>query len=227
MGGRPLVSVCIPTFNAEPWIRATVQSVLDQTHEPLELVISDGGSSDATQAILAGYKDSRMRVELSPQRLPVIENWNRSFVLATGDLREVSPPRRHLGAELHRGDAQARARGSPMGSCSGGEKFARGRCGRRRPCLGREVRRIFTRALTRSNPSTTGTRCSVRCLPAISRKTGSASLPRLWSPEGACKSGPLQSSDATGHGSRSLVPRYPRFSCRLHRPRAVEIPSPP
>ena len=85
MGDRPLVSVCVPTFNAEPWIRTTVQSVLDQTHESLELVISDGRSTDATHAILGEIKDPRIRVELSSRRLPVIDNWNQSVVLATGE----------------------------------------------------------------------------------------------------------------------------------------------
>ena len=50
MGDRPLVSVCVPTFNAEPWIRTTVQSVLDQTHESLELVISDGATKGGQSA---------------------------------------------------------------------------------------------------------------------------------------------------------------------------------
>ena len=85
MGDRPLVSVCVPTFNAEPWIRTTVQSVLDQTHQYLELVISDGGSTDATHAILGEIKDPRIRVELSSRRHPVIDNWNQSVVLATGE----------------------------------------------------------------------------------------------------------------------------------------------
>ena len=85
MPDQPLVSVCVPTFNAEPWVRAMVQSVLDQTHERFELVISDGGSSDATRALLEEYKDPRIRWEFSAQRLPAIENWNRSVLLATGD----------------------------------------------------------------------------------------------------------------------------------------------
>jgi glycosyltransferase involved in cell wall biosynthesis len=82
---QPLVSVCIPTFNAEPWIRSTVESVLAQTHERLELVISDGGSTDATRAILGEYADPRIRTAFSTVRLQAIENWNRSVVLATGD----------------------------------------------------------------------------------------------------------------------------------------------
>ena len=85
MRDRALVSVCIPTFNAEPWIRATVQSVLDQTYERFELVISDGGSSDATRALLDEYKDPRIRADFASERLSAIENWNRSVVLATGD----------------------------------------------------------------------------------------------------------------------------------------------
>ena len=43
---KPLVSVCIPTYNNEDTIEETVSSVLRQTWKNLELVIVDDGSSD-------------------------------------------------------------------------------------------------------------------------------------------------------------------------------------
>jgi glycosyltransferase involved in cell wall biosynthesis len=43
-----LVSVIIPAFNAEPWIGETLQSVLDQTYEDLEILVIDDGSTDRT-----------------------------------------------------------------------------------------------------------------------------------------------------------------------------------
>jgi glycosyltransferase involved in cell wall biosynthesis len=81
----PLVSVSVPTYNAEPWIRSTIESVLAQTYERFELVISDGGSTDDTEKIVRSFDDPRIRIDFAPQRLPAIANWNRSVLLADGD----------------------------------------------------------------------------------------------------------------------------------------------
>ena len=57
----PLVSVVIPTYNGERFLREAVDSALAQTHKPLEIIVVDDGSTDGTLAILAGY-GSRIRV---------------------------------------------------------------------------------------------------------------------------------------------------------------------
>jgi glycosyltransferase involved in cell wall biosynthesis len=55
MDTRPLVSINIPTFNGEKWIREIVESALAQTYSPIEIVVVDDGSIDETRAILASF----------------------------------------------------------------------------------------------------------------------------------------------------------------------------
>lgn len=82
--GGPRVSVCVPSFNAAPYLGAAIESVLGQTFGDFELVISDDASDDATPEVCAGFTDARLRVVRSDQRLGQAGNWNRCVELATG-----------------------------------------------------------------------------------------------------------------------------------------------
>jgi glycosyltransferase involved in cell wall biosynthesis len=57
----PKISVNIPVFNDEKYIRQTLDSVLGQTFSDLEVVIVDDGSTDGTAAIIKGYRDPRLK----------------------------------------------------------------------------------------------------------------------------------------------------------------------
>jgi len=45
---NPLVSILIPAFNAEKWIRQCIESALSQTYSPIEIIVVDDGSTDGT-----------------------------------------------------------------------------------------------------------------------------------------------------------------------------------
>src|SRR4030066_62015 len=58
----PTVSIGMPVYNGEPYIRAALESLLAQTFTDFELIISDNASTDATESICREYaaRDSRI-----------------------------------------------------------------------------------------------------------------------------------------------------------------------
>ena len=61
---KPKISVILPVYNAEKYLRPCLDSIRDQTLRDIEILCVDDGSSDASPKILADYakKDSRIRV---------------------------------------------------------------------------------------------------------------------------------------------------------------------
>ena len=55
---NPLVSVVIPAYNAESFIKEAIDSVLNQTYQNVEVIVIDDGSSDSTLEILKQYENS-------------------------------------------------------------------------------------------------------------------------------------------------------------------------
>lgn len=57
-----LVSVIMPAYNAEQYIAESIESVLNQTYENLELIVVDDGSKDGTKKIIESYQAKDPRV---------------------------------------------------------------------------------------------------------------------------------------------------------------------
>lgn len=89
--GRPLVSVCIPTYRGERYLPATIESVLAQTYEHWILYIVDDQSPDATAALVAKYDDPRVRYVRNDVNLGAQGNWNRCLDLVEGKYFKLLP----------------------------------------------------------------------------------------------------------------------------------------
>lgn len=78
-----VVSVMIVTHNGMPYLRQSVESVLQQTHDEVELVLVDDGSTDDTASFVRDYGNRIVYVE--QQRAGIAAARNVATSLATGD----------------------------------------------------------------------------------------------------------------------------------------------
>jgi glycosyltransferase involved in cell wall biosynthesis len=83
---NPCVSFGIPVRNGIGHIEKLIESILNQTFQDFEIVISDNASSDGTQELLKTLekKDSRIRCFYNERNIGILENDNRVFNLSRG-----------------------------------------------------------------------------------------------------------------------------------------------
>lgn len=83
----PLVSLVMPTFNSERFIRETLHSLIEQTYENLELIVVDGGSTDDTLKIVESYAgdDDLKVIALSREEGTIPKSLNRGLSEAKGE----------------------------------------------------------------------------------------------------------------------------------------------
>jgi glycosyltransferase involved in cell wall biosynthesis len=82
----PVLSVGLPVYNGERYLREAIDSVLAQSFTDYELLIVDNASTDATAAIAAEYaaRDPRVRVHRNPENIGAARNFNLAFSLSCG-----------------------------------------------------------------------------------------------------------------------------------------------
>jgi len=85
MSDAPLVTVGLPVYNSERFLRRSIDSLLAQTYTDFVLVISDNASTDGTADICKQYaaNDSRVRYTRNEVNIGNPRNFNRVAGLAT------------------------------------------------------------------------------------------------------------------------------------------------
>ncbi len=83
----PRVSIGMPVYNGEAFLDQAIESILAQTFSDFELIISDNGSHDATEAVCRRYaaQDARIRYRRYEENRGAAWNFNNVFRLARGE----------------------------------------------------------------------------------------------------------------------------------------------
>lgn len=85
MTEQPLISILMPAYNAERFVGAAIQSVIDQSYPNWELLVLDDGSSDGTSKIIQSYDDPRIRTFQHGKNEGYLKSCNKLFGYANGD----------------------------------------------------------------------------------------------------------------------------------------------
>ena len=78
---NPKISIGIPVYNGEKFIRKCIESVLQQTDRNFELIISDNASTDLTPDICKEFLNMDDRISFIRQNKNMGQNWNYNFLL--------------------------------------------------------------------------------------------------------------------------------------------------
>jgi glycosyltransferase involved in cell wall biosynthesis len=80
----PLVTVLMPVYNGEKYLKEAIESILDQTYQNLDFLIMNDGSTDNSLSIIESYEDPRIRVITNETNLKLIATLNKGLQLAKG-----------------------------------------------------------------------------------------------------------------------------------------------
>ena len=81
---NPLVSILIPSYNSEKWIKSTIESALAQTWKNKEIIIVDDGSTDNTCSIAKQYESKILKV-ITQENSGACVARNKAFSISQGD----------------------------------------------------------------------------------------------------------------------------------------------
>jgi len=80
----PLITILMPCFNAEAYLKSSIESVLNQRYKLFEFIIVDDCSSDGSLAVINSYKDKRIKVIRNLENKGVVYSLNKGLKQAKG-----------------------------------------------------------------------------------------------------------------------------------------------
>lgn len=99
---KKLVSVVMPVFNSELFVKEAIESILNQTYEDFELIIINDGSTDKSDFIIKEFNDPRIRYVNNSTNKGIVSTINEGILLSNGkyiarmDADDIALPSRFI-----------------------------------------------------------------------------------------------------------------------------------
>lgn len=83
---NPLLTIIVPIYNREKYLRESLDSVLSQTYKNLEIILADDGSTDNSLNIMKEYSRSDSRIKIiTHKNIGICETIRRAVLISNGD----------------------------------------------------------------------------------------------------------------------------------------------
>ena len=86
----PKVSICIPAYNQAAYLKKTIDSVLTQTFDNYEIIITDDSPNDSVKVLVNSFdRTDKIKYFKNATAWGSPENWNESIRKATGEYIKI------------------------------------------------------------------------------------------------------------------------------------------
>ena len=85
MSSSPRITVLMPVYNCELYIKEAIDSILNQSFSDFEFIIIDDASSDSTVSIIKAYDDPRIQLIVKQQNSGYTNSLNYGLSIAKGE----------------------------------------------------------------------------------------------------------------------------------------------
>jgi glycosyltransferase involved in cell wall biosynthesis len=85
----PKVSIIIPTYNRARYLKEAIQSILNQTFDDFEIIVTDNASTDDTELIVYSFNEKRIKYFKNKENLGVVKNHNLALSKCTGEYIQI------------------------------------------------------------------------------------------------------------------------------------------
>ena len=87
---NPLISVIMPVYNGEPYLREAIESILNQTYRQIEFIIINDGSTDNSWHVIKEYAQNDCRILALTQKNIGLTNIHKDRISSEAHSRLIS-----------------------------------------------------------------------------------------------------------------------------------------
>ena len=80
----PLVSVLLPVYNGGMFLKDSIESILNQTYENIEIIVINDNSEDNSEEVIQSFKETNIKYHRNKENLGLIETLNLGVSLSSG-----------------------------------------------------------------------------------------------------------------------------------------------